>query len=79
MDYLTKWPEAFPSKNQNTLTITCLLVEHMIIPWHGVPVQLLFDRGMAFLSKLMKEVYKLLGLKKVNTMAYHPQTDGGAI
>ena len=24
----------------------------------------------------MREVYKLLGLKKVNTTAYHPQTDG---
>lgn len=36
---------------------------------------MLSDRGTAFLSKLMKEVYKLLGLKKVNTTAYHPQTD----
>ena len=75
MDYLTKWPEVFPSKNQSSLTIACLLVEH-IIPRHGVPVQLLSDRGTAFLSKLMEEVYQLLGLKKVNTTAYHPQTDG---
>ena len=75
MDYLTKWPEVFPSKNQNSLTIARLLVEHFI-PRHGVPVQLLSDRGAAFLSKLMKEVYQLLGLKKVNTTAYHPQTDG---
>ena len=75
MDYLTKWPEVFPSKNQNSLTIARLLVE-CIVPRHGVPVQLLSDRGTAFLSKLMKEVYKLLGLKKVNTTAYHPQTDG---
>ena len=75
MDYLTKWPEVFPAKNQNSLTIARLLVEH-IIPRHGVPTQLLSDRGTAFLSKLMVEVYKLLGLKKVNTTAYHPQTDG---
>ena len=75
MDYLTKWPEVFPSKNQNSLTIARLLIEQ-IIPRHGVPVQLLSDRGTAFLSKLMKEVYKLLGLKKVNIMAYHLQTDG---
>ena len=74
MDYLTKWPEVFPAKNQNSLTIARLLVEH-IIPRHGVPTQLLSDRGTAFLSKLMVEVYKLLGLKKVNTTAYHPQTD----
>ena len=30
MDYLTKWPEVFPSKNQNSLTIARLLVEHFI-------------------------------------------------
>ena len=43
---------------------------------HGVPTQLLSDRGASFLSNLMKKVYELLGLKKVNTTAYHPQTDG---
>lgn len=75
MDYLTKWPEVFPARNQNSLTIARLLVEH-IIPRHGIPRELLSDRGAAFLSKLMADVYKLLGLKKVNTTAYHPQTDG---
>ena len=33
-------------------------------------------RGRAFLSGLMQEVELLLGFKKVNTTAYHPQTDG---
>ena len=65
----------FSSKNQNSLTIACLLIEH-IIPCHRVPVQSLSDRGTAFLSKLMKEVYKLLGLKEVNTTAYHPEMMG---
>ena len=34
------------------------------------------DRGQAFLSGLMKEVEMLLGFHKINTTAYHPQTDG---
>ena len=75
MDYLTKWPEVFPARNQTSLTIARLLVEH-IIPRHGTQKELLSDRGTVFLSKLMADVYKLLGLKKVNTTAYHPQTDG---
>ena len=29
-----------------------------------------------FLSKLMIDVYKLLGIQEVNTTAYHPQADG---
>ena len=40
------------------------------------PHNFLSDRGASFLSNLMKEVYNLLGLKKVNTTAYHPQTNG---
>ena len=75
VDYLTKWPEVFPVKDQNSLTIAKLLIEH-IIPRHGVPSQLLSDRGPAFLSKIMFELYNLLRIKKVSTTAYHPQTDG---
>ena len=75
IDYLTKWPEVYPTRDQSSLTIARLLVEH-IIPQHGVPSQLLSDRGATFLSKIMFELYKLLGIKKVSTTAYHPQTDG---
>ena len=75
VDYLTKWPEVFPARDQSSLTIAKVLVER-IIPTHGVPSQLLSDRGAAFLSKLMYELYNLLGIKKISTTAYHPQTDG---
>ncbi len=43
---------------------------------HGVPGELLSDRGQNLLSNLIREVCNLLGIKKVNTTAYHPQTDG---
>ena len=75
MDYLTKWPEVFPAKDQSAYTIAKHLVEN-IITRHGVPRELLSDRGAAFLSGLMKEVYRLMGIHKANTTAYHPQTDG---
>lgn len=75
IDYLTKWVEAFPSSDQSALTIARLLVEN-IISRHGVPKELLSDRGAAFLSKLLHEVYNLMGIHKVSTTAYHPQTDG---
>ena len=75
MDYLTKWPEVFPAKDQSAYTIAKTLVER-VIPRHGVLAQLLSDRGAAFLSKLLAEVYHLMGMKKVNTTAYHPQTHG---
>ena len=44
--------------------------------WHGVPSEVLSDRGRAFLSGLLREVQQLLVFKKANMSAYHPQTDG---
>ena len=75
MDYLTKWPEAFATPDQTAPTIAKVFVEH-VVSRHGVPNQLLSDRGPAFLSRLFLEVCAVLGTKKVNTSAYHPQTDG---
>ena len=77
VDYLTKWPEVFATYNQSAYTIAKLLVEK-IISQHGVPAQLLSDHGRAFLSKLalLQKIGTLRGFYKVNTSAYHPQTDG---
>ena len=75
VDYLTKWPEVYPASDQSSLTVAELFVREFI-PRHGVPRELLSDRGTSFLSKIMMEVYKLLGTHKVNTTAYHPQGDG---
>ena len=75
VEYLTKWPEVYAAADQTAPTIAKLLVEE-IISRHGVPRQLLSDRGPSFLSKLMYEVCQLLGVTKINTSAYHPQTDG---
>ena len=61
--------------DQEATTIARLLVEE-VIARHGVPEQLLSDRGSNFLSEITCEVCKLLGIEKVNTSGYHPQTDG---
>ena len=74
VDRFTKWPEAYAMSNQEALTIAKLLVEQIVLT-HGVPRQLLSDRGANFTSTLMSEVYRLLGVK-IYTTAYHPQTDG---
>ena len=73
--YLTKWPEVFTVLDQTAVTIAHLLVEGVICR-HGVPAELLSDRGSAFLSALLQGVYSLMGTHKVSTTAYHPQTDG---
>ena len=44
MDYLTKWPEVFATQDQSALTIAKLFVQEVVCR-HGVPAQLLLDRG----------------------------------
>ena len=66
MDYLTKWVEAFAIPDQTALTVVRTLVEK-VIPIHGVPKELLSDRGTNFLSNLATAIYQLIGTKKINT------------
>lgn len=75
LDYLTKWVEAFPIKDQKAETVARVLVEEVICR-HGAPECLLSDRGSNFLSELIAEVCRLMQIKKLNTSGYHPQTDG---
>lgn len=75
LDYLTKWVEAYPVPDQQAETIAHLLVENVVCR-HGVPEELLAGRGANFLSDLILQMCSLLGVKKVNTSGYHPQTDG---
>ena len=74
-DYLTRWPEAKAVKNADGVTTAKFLVED-IIARHGSPRVLLTDRGSNFMSKVVKEVCKIMNTSRVHTTAYHPQTDG---
>ena len=69
MDCLTKWVEAFAAEDQTSETIARLLVDH-IVCHHGVPVELLSDRGTNLVSKMSAHYI----LRKINTTAYHPQS-----
>ena len=74
-DHLTKWPMVFPMPDQKSEWIATLLVEE-VVPFFGVPKALLSDRGTNLLSHLMLDLCELLGVKKLNTTAYHPQCNG---
>jgi hypothetical protein len=74
-DYYTRWPMAFAMKNQRAATIATILIEQVFCQ-HGFPATLLSDRGTNFLSELVAAVLKVFHVKKLNTTAYHPQTNG---
>ena len=74
VDYLTKWVEVFPAEDQTSETIANLFVNEVICR-HGLLKQLLSDHGTNLLSAVMKDVYSLTRIQKINTTVSHLQTD----
>ena len=72
---MTKWPLVFLAPDQKAIRIAHLVAEE-ILPLFRVPDALLSDRGANLLAHVMKDLCELLGVKKLNTTAYHPQCDG---
>jgi hypothetical protein len=64
-----------PIPDQEALTIARSFVENVICRF-GIPEILLTDQGSNFVGKLFKEVCKIFKIKKLQTSAYHPQTNG---
>lgn len=52
------------------------LLYDRVYPLHGLPLQIISDRGTQFAAQVFQEWCKLLGIKSTMTTAYHPQADG---
>ena len=74
-DHLTRWVETVAIRRNDSAVMARVLVERVMCR-HGAPQVLLSDRGRPFMSALAREVYRILRVKKVNTAAYRPQTNG---
>ena len=61
MAYLTKWVETYPVEEQTSKTIKIARLN--LVCWPNL------------LSEPILDVCEILGIKKINTTAYHPQTD----
>ncbi len=74
-DCFTRYMCAAPMKNEQATTIASILLSEWILRF-GPPENLLRDRRKPFLSKIIEEMCKLLGVHKTTCSPYHPQTDG---
>ena len=70
----SKWPEAIPLKSITAKAVAEGMVG--VFSRTGLPLQILTDEGAQFTGALMKELCKLLGVERIRTTAYHPQTNG---
>lgn len=69
-----RYAQAFPAKNQKALTVAKILVEKYFVHY-GLPTRIHSDQGRDFESWLIKELLKVLGVRKSRTTPYHPQND----
>ncbi|XP_011699787.1 PREDICTED: uncharacterized protein LOC105457055 [Wasmannia auropunctata] len=74
-DDLTKFSKAVPIANQEAATVAKKFVTNIICEY-GTPETVLTDQGTNFLSEIFKNVCKLLKIKKIQTTAYHPESNG---
>lgn len=74
-DDLTKYSIAVPLQDQESDTVARAFVEHCVCKF-GVPLIIQTDQGSNFMSNLFIKVAKLLKIKKLNSSAYHPESQG---
>jgi hypothetical protein len=48
----------------------------LLVHLHGVPKNILSDRGTQFVARFWAQVHETLGTKLIHSSSYHPQTDG---
>ena len=73
-DHFMKHVLAYVTPNQTAKTITKFLFRGYISIF-GAPARLLSDREANFMSSVIDEMCKILGMKKLWTMPYLPQTN----
>jgi len=73
-DNLTKFSKAIPIPNQEANTISKEFVTKIVLE-HGIPNKILTDQGTNFLSEIFKNTCKLLKIDKIQTTAYHPESN----
>jgi hypothetical protein len=76
VDRLTKQAHFAPTQNEVTSLGIARLFRDNVWKHHGLPEEIISDRGTQFVSTFMRELNRLLGIKTSASTAYHPQTDG---
>ena len=74
INHLTGWPEAFPIPDKSTDTIVTTLI-NQYLPVHMCPRYILSDNGMEFKNSLMDQVLQQLGIDRIFSAPYHPQSN----
>ena len=77
VDHFTRYVQAFITKNHTVTTMAWVLYNNYFSVF-GFPQRLMSDQGTEFCGKVIVAMCSLLGIEKIHTTPYHPQTNGSA-
>jgi hypothetical protein len=76
VDRLTKMSLFIPTLTSVSAEDVARIYVRHVFSKHGVPSDIISDRGSVFVSQFMASLGKLLNIKMNYSTAYHPETDG---
>jgi RNase H-like domain found in reverse transcriptase/Reverse transcriptase (RNA-dependent DNA polymerase)/Integrase zinc binding domain/Chromo (CHRromatin Organisation MOdifier) domain/Integrase core domain/Retroviral aspartyl protease len=76
VDRLTKMAHFSPTTTEITAEETANLYLQHIFKHHGLPTDIVSDRGPQFTAKFTAKLLELLDIKGNKSTAFHPQSDG---
>jgi hypothetical protein len=74
-DYFTKWDEVVPLKHSTDDHVISFL-ENKIFSIFGLPLEIITDNGLAFISTKLTQFFAKLGVKHFTSSTYYPQGNG---
>ena len=74
-DHFTHYTQAYVTNNHTMRTTACVLYNEFFSVF-GFPRQLMSDQASEFTGQVISELCDLLGITKIRTLPYHPQTNG---
>ena len=77
VDHFTRYVQAFVTKNHMARTMAQVLYNNYFSIF-GFPQCLMSDQGTEFCGKVIAAMCSLLGIEKIWTTPYYPQTNGSA-
>jgi len=76
VDRFTKLTHVIPTHTNLTAEGSARLLRDHVFHLHGLPKKIISDRGPQFVSRFMKEFYRLVRIEGAPSTAFHPQTNG---
>ena len=73
IDVHTHYPEVFPMKTVDSKHIADELIQ--LFSRVGLVDEIQSDQGTAFISNMMQQFYRVLGVKHIRSSAFHPETN----